>query len=68
VARVLNIDLLRRNLTARLLEALSDTPVVLLHGARQTRKSTLVQAIAQELRPAVHYLTFDDATTMAVAK
>ncbi len=62
------MDLLRRNLTKRLLEALSDTPVVLLHGARQTGKSTLVQAIAQDLRPAASYLTFDDATTMSVAK
>ena len=60
--------LLRRNLTALLLEALSDTPVVLLHGARQTGKSTLVQAIAQEYRPAANYLTFDDATTIGVAR
>ena len=61
------MDLLRRNLTNRLLEALSDTPVVLLHGARQTGKSTLVQDISRELHPA-NYLTFDDATTMGAAK
>ena len=60
------MDLLRRNLTSRLLEALSDTPVVLLHGARQTGKSTLVQQIAEDAHPAT-YLTFDDATTMATA-
>ena len=61
------MDLLKRNLTSRLLEALSDTPVVLLHGARQTGKSTLVQVIARELHPA-NYLTFDDATTLGTAK
>lgn len=61
------MDLLKRNLSDRLLEALSDTPVVLLHGARQTGKSTLVQEISRELYPAT-YLTFDDATTMGTAK
>jgi len=61
------MDLLKRNLTNRLLEALSDTPVALLHGARQTGKSTLVQDIARELYPA-NYLTFDDATTMGTAR
>ncbi len=61
------MNLLKRNLTNRILEALSDTPVVLLHGARQTGKSTLVQSISQESHPAT-YLTFDDATVMSVAK
>jgi len=61
------MDLLKRNLTNRLLEALSDTPVVLLHGARQTGKSTLVREIARELHPA-RYLTFDDAVTMGAAR
>jgi len=60
------VPLLQRNLTDRVLEALSDTPVVLLHGARQTGKSTLVQQIARSERPAT-YFTFDDATTMAAA-
>ena len=60
------MPLLRRNLTDRVLEALSDTPVVLLHGARQTGKSTLVQQISRSVHPAT-YLTFDDATTMAAA-
>jgi len=61
------MDLFKRNLTNRLLEALSDTPVVLLHGARQTGKSTLVQDMARELHPAT-YLTFDNATTLRAAK
>ena len=58
--------LVQRSLTGRVLEALSDTPVVLLHGARQTGKSTLVQQISRTVHPAT-YFTFDDATTMAVA-
>ena len=59
--------LLRRNLTDRLVEALSDTPVVLLHGARQTGKSTLAQSLSQDVHPA-QYITFDDATTAGAAK
>lgn len=39
-------------------EALSDTPVVLLNGARQTGKSTL----ARQLDPGALYLTLDDAS------
>ena len=61
------MDLLKRNLEGRLVEALSDTPVVLLHGARQTGKSTLVQTISQEMHPAT-YVTFDDVTTMGAVK
>ena len=61
------MDLLARNLTQRLAEGLSDTPVILLHGARQTGKSTLVREIARELHPA-SYLTFDDVTTLGAAK
>jgi len=57
---------LTRNLTSRLQEALTDTPAVLLHGARQTGKSTLVREIARDVHPAT-YLTFDDATVMAAA-
>jgi len=57
----------RRNLTPAILEALSDTPVVLLHGGRQTGKSTL----AQWLAAAGHlsrYLTLDDAGALAAAR
>ena len=55
-----------RHLTPRLLEALSDTPVVFLTGARQTGKSTLARAIAEREHPA-RYLTLDDATTLSAA-
>jgi len=55
-----------RHLARRLLEALSDTPVVLLHGARQTGKSTLARRIAEEPHPA-RYISLDDATSLAAA-
>lgn len=55
-----------RNLSDRLLEALSDTPVVLLHGARQSGKSTLARELAGERFPA-RYVTLDDATHLAAA-
>ena len=59
--------MIRRNLTQTLLEALSDNPVVLLNGARQTGKSTLVQQLADKTYPA-RYLTHDDATVLAAAR
>ena len=46
--------------------AMKDTPVVLLNGARQTGKTTLVQAIAPKLQNAV-YMTLDDPTVLASA-
>ena len=44
--------LIARNARARILEALTDTPVVLVMGARQVGKSTLVKSIAQSEHPA----------------
>ena len=55
-----------RNITASLVEALQDSPVVVLHGARQTGKTTLVRAIAGKEHPA-RYLTLDDSTVLAAA-
>lgn len=57
----------RRNLTGQLIEALADTPAVLVNGARQTGKSTLVQSkeVAEGLR---RYLTFDDPGILAAAR
>jgi hypothetical protein len=57
--------LIHRNITANLLEALSDTPVVMVTGARQSGKSTLVQSNELEGR---QYLTFDDVGVVAAAK
>ncbi len=59
--------LVRRHLEPRLLEALADTPVVFLAGARQTGKSTLAQAIARRGHPA-DYRTLDDLAALAAAK
>ncbi|HXV61910.1 MAG TPA: AAA family ATPase, partial [Vicinamibacteria bacterium] len=59
--------MLRRHVTPRLEQALSDTPVVLLHGARQTGKSTLVQSLAESGSFRGRYLTLDDATILAAA-
>ncbi len=56
----------RRNITSRLLAALRDSPVVLLHGARQTGKSTLAKWIASEAHPA-RYLTLDTAAVLRAA-
>ena len=41
-----------------LLAALEDTPVVLIHGARQCGKTTLAQLIGDKL--GYHYISFDD--------
>ena len=59
--------MLKRHLTSRVLEALTDTPVVLLNGPRQAGKSTLAQELASSRHPAT-YLTLDDATTLAAAQ
>lgn len=61
------IAMIRRHLTEPLRHALADTPVVLVNGARQTGKSTLVQSteLAGENR---QYLTFDDPGVLAAAR
>ena len=53
--------------TRLLLDALGDSPVVLLHGARQTGKSTLVRHIAAAERPS-RYITLDEAAVLAAAR
>ena len=59
--------MIRRHLTELILAALADTPAVLLNGARQTGKSTLVQS-AELTRQGRQYLTFDDPGVLAAAK
>lgn len=56
-----------RNILTPLREAVADTPVVLVNGARQTGKSTLVQMLAQEGH-AARYLTLDDAAVLSAAR
>src|SRR5579884_1391756 len=57
----------RRHLLGPLEDALSDTPSVLVNGARQTGKSTLVQSAAAGLTER-QYLTFDDPGILAAAR
>jgi len=59
--------MIHRNITAHIKAALSDSPVVLLNGARQSGKSTLVKKIASDIHPA-RYLTLDDAGVLAAAR
>jgi predicted AAA+ superfamily ATPase len=53
----------RRHLQPSLLRALADTPVVLVNGARQVGKTTLVKSL-----PGRRYLNLDDATVLAAAR
>jgi hypothetical protein len=55
--------LITRLVRPRLLEALADTPVVLVHGPRQCGKTTLAQTLA-----GYTYVSFDDAVQLAAAR
>lgn len=59
--------MVHRNLADPLRDSLADTPAVLINGARQTGKSTLVQStdLASQDR---QYLTFDDPGILAAAR
>lgn len=59
--------MIQRKIKSRLLDALTDSPVVLVHGARQTGKSTLVKYLAEKEYPA-KYLTFDDSGILSAAQ
>src|ERR1700722_2545551 len=56
----------RRNITEKLEKYLTLSPVVLLTGARQTGKSTLMLEIAQGKE--FNYITFDDPGMLSAAK
>jgi predicted AAA+ superfamily ATPase len=56
-----------RHIAPLVREALRDTPVVLLNGARQSGKSTLVRSRMLENRDA-RYLTLDEAGVLAAAE
>jgi len=58
--------MVKRSITPALLRALGDSPVVLLTGARQAGKSTLVKWISENDHPAL-YLTLDDAAVLSAA-
>lgn len=55
-----------RHIATLINQALTDTPVVLINGARQTGKSTLAQSIADRLN--YRYFTLDDRVVLAAAK
>lgn len=55
-----------RFVQSRFLEALADTPAVLIHGPRQCGKTTLAQLIGE--KRGYRYVTFDDATVAAAAR
>lgn len=57
-----------RHIAPLLADALSDTPVVLINGARQSGKSTLVQSLANPAKGARQYLTLDDAVVLNAVK
>jgi len=58
--------LIRRNITQDITDALRDTPVVMVVGARQTGKSTFVKTLLKESYPAQYY-TMDDPAVLAAA-
>jgi len=58
--------MIQRNLRPRIQEALADTPVVALVGARQTGKTTLARDLARSIRGS-KYLNLDEAATLAAA-
>lgn len=57
----------QRHIVPKLQAALKDTPVVLLHGARQTGKTTLARSLAED-RSLRRYFTLDDATVLAAVR
>ena len=56
-----------RHAETNVIEALADTRVVVVHGARQAGKSTLVQALA-DARAGSRVVTLDDPPTLAAAR
>jgi predicted AAA+ superfamily ATPase len=62
----MNSPLYQRFTEASLLEALQDTPVVLIHGSRQCGKTTLAQQVGDRL--GYHYITLDDDNQLQAAK
>lgn len=58
----------KRFLYPQVAEALQDTPVILVSGARQTGKSTFCRQLREEGIIAGEYVTMDDPAVLAAAK
>jgi len=58
----------RRNITNSIIEALADTSVILINGARQTGKSTLCKKIVEEGAFQGKLVTMDDPATLLAAQ
>ena len=56
-----------RHITQLIREALTDTPVILLVGARQTGKSTFCSQLLEDGTFDAQFITFDDPATLAAA-
>src|SRR5207244_11637762 len=59
-------DPIPRLLAPRLREALADTPAVLIHGPRQSGKTTLARLVGEPR--GYHYVSFDDEAVQDVAR
>ena len=59
-------NLHRRFLETTIREALSDTPVVLIHGSRQCGKTTLARHIGDA--DGYEYITLDDQNQLVAAQ
>ena len=62
----MNKPLLERYTKESLLDALEDTPVILIHGSRQCGKTTLAKSVGEVMGYA--YITFDDENQLGAAK
>lgn len=58
--------MLQRTITSKIMDALAFMPILLLRGARQTGKTTLAKAIAQE--KGYTYITLDHLPALMAAK
>ena len=58
------MKLYHRLVEKKLALALADTPVILIHGSRQSGKTTLAKMAA----PNHYYISFDDVAQLAIAK